>query len=544
MLKRIIPFFLLFFIVLIYTRPYFREGFFSTHDGEWAIVRMSEMQRELKDRQIPPRWADYLNHGYGYPLFSYTYPFPFYLATILRSFHFGYTDSIKIIFVGSVFLSALFMFLLGREISGDLGGFLASTFYIVAPFRLVDLYVRGSIGESLSLAIFPMLCFFSLRYILKPDVWKLIITAIILGILILSHNIMALIFFPLWVIFLYTAVISYYEDVKVYSWKYFLPVILLGLGLSAYFFIPALLEKNFVELSRIKLADLSKNFINLRDYLLSPWSYDKPSSQLGWAHILGAILGFIGVILSPEIIRRKYLPMTIYIFSGILIIVFFAHPFSSDFWNVPPLAWLDFPWRLLTPLAFFLALAACLLSIHKVTKVIGVVLVLFTVLLSIGFAKPAKIINHPDIYYVTNDATTTSMDELMPLWVSNSKKPKDRYKEKVEVEKGKGTISNLDFNSKIIRFQLVSQTPVTVKVNTIYFPGWVFQVDENNVELNFGGLDGLMRFDLGPGKYQIIGRFTETNIRLFSDIISLISIAVIICLLFYSILTAFRKKPV
>ena len=27
--------------------PYFKTGFFPTHDGEWAVIRLSDMYREI-----------------------------------------------------------------------------------------------------------------------------------------------------------------------------------------------------------------------------------------------------------------------------------------------------------------------------------------------------------------------------------------------------------------------------------------------------------------------------------------------------------------
>lgn len=75
MLKRTIL--ILLFFTFLFTFPFFKSGYFATQDGEWAIVRLAEMGRELRDIQIPPRWSDFLNHGYGYPLFLFTYPFPY-----------------------------------------------------------------------------------------------------------------------------------------------------------------------------------------------------------------------------------------------------------------------------------------------------------------------------------------------------------------------------------------------------------------------------------------------------------------------------------
>jgi hypothetical protein len=318
-------------------------------------------------------------------------------------------------------------------------------------------------------------------------------------------------------------------------------MIILGLGLSAYFFVPALLEKQYVALSQMKLADISENFIRIPDYLISRWSYEKPSYQLGWAHILGAILGLIGAFLAKDIYRKKYYPIAIFIITSISLLVFFAHPYSAEFWNVPPLVWIDFPWRLLTPLAFFIALASTFLSIHRNTQIIGGILLVITVLLSLGFAKPKEYINKPDVYYATNDATTTSMDELMPIWVLN--KPQARYKgSKVELEKPKGTIYNLIYNSHSIKFRVLSERANTLLVNTVYFPGWKFFLRGEQVPINYKNSDGLIRLEIPAGNHLVEGKFTETPVRFWSNIISLTSFIVLISLLLYSIISRFKPK--
>ncbi len=543
-MRRFLPFIVILIVVLLYTKPYFRTGFFATQDGEWSIVRLAEMQREIKDLQVPPRWSDYLNHGYGYPLFSFTYPAPFYIGILFRLVHIGLTDSIKIIFVASVFFSAIFMFLLGRELAGDYAGFLSAVFYTVAPFRLVDLYVRGSIGESLSLAIFPLLFYLSLKYVLKPTSVKMVLCSFVLAFMILAHNIMALVFFPFWIVFLYVSVISYYEDIKLYSWRYFLPMILLGLGLAAYFYIPALLEKNYLILSQIKLADVSQNFIRLPDFLLSPWSWgDKPSFQLGWAHILAGILGFISLMVSSEIDRKKYMPLAIFIISSIAVLIFFAHPFSADFWSAPPLSWLDFPWRLLTPLAFFLAMSSIFLSTHKNTRIIGGILVVVTVIFSLNFAHPDVYINKPDVYYATNDATTTSKDELMPIWVKE--KPENRYTgPKAILAKAKSTLYNLQYNSHEISFRTITEQPNTVTINTIYFPGWKFYVGGVEVPIDYrSSPQGLITVNVPVGNKLVEGKFTETPVRFWSDMISLFSLSAAAVLLLRSLVLRLIKRP-
>ena len=79
--------------------PYFQAGYFPTHDGEWAVVRLADMFRTIRDLQIPARYSGELNFGYGYPLFNFAYPMPYYLGILMYMLGAGFVDTIKILFV-------------------------------------------------------------------------------------------------------------------------------------------------------------------------------------------------------------------------------------------------------------------------------------------------------------------------------------------------------------------------------------------------------------------------------------------------------------
>src|SRR3989344_5590527 len=98
MKKIILPFIFSFLISIPILLPYFHAGYFPTHDGQWAVVRLADMYRTVKDLQIPARYSGYLNAGYGYPLFNFAYPFPYYVGLIPLSLGFGFVGSIKILF--------------------------------------------------------------------------------------------------------------------------------------------------------------------------------------------------------------------------------------------------------------------------------------------------------------------------------------------------------------------------------------------------------------------------------------------------------------
>jgi len=128
-------FFVLLFSLFVII-PFFQKGYFPTHDGEWAVVRLSDMYREVKDMQIPPRISGNLNFGYGYPLFNFAYPFPYYTGLILIALGVGLVNSIKILFGLSVIASSIIMYFLASRLWVDRhSGVVSSLLYIYLPKR-------------------------------------------------------------------------------------------------------------------------------------------------------------------------------------------------------------------------------------------------------------------------------------------------------------------------------------------------------------------------------------------------------------------------
>src|SRR3989344_5162280 len=137
--------------------PFFRRGYFESHDGEWMVIRFSAFHQTLSSGQFPVRFVDRLNNNYGYPVLNFLYPLPFYFAEIPKVLGFGFVNSIKIIFVVSTVASVVIMFWALTQVFSKEAGFAGAALYLFAPYRFVDLYVRGSIGENLAFAIIPLI---------------------------------------------------------------------------------------------------------------------------------------------------------------------------------------------------------------------------------------------------------------------------------------------------------------------------------------------------------------------------------------------------
>ncbi|MDO8659114.1 MAG: hypothetical protein Q7K54_00765 [Candidatus Parcubacteria bacterium] len=517
--------------------PFFHPGYFPTHDGEWAVVRLTDMFRILRDFQFPARYSENLNFGYGYPLFNFVYPLPYYLGIFIYMFGLGFVGAIKTLFIGSVLLSAMFMFLASRALwKSTWAGIISAMLYIYFPYRMVDLYVRGSVGESLAFILFPLLFYLAVKLIARSSLLLIVSVAISIASLIMTHNIMTVLFMPLYIVFILIQILL--RDKK--AIKPFFISIVLGFGLSAFFWIPALFEKGNILLSQTPIASRNLYFVTFKQFIFSRWGYGVPtdpngfSYQLGPAHLAVIIIVALYSIFALIKSKKHLIGHSVKIAGSLTIIVafyiFLLFKPSDFLWkNTPLLSEINYPWIVLGILGFLISLSAGFLCRQRMGRCAMVFLSIIAVLTVFPYAKPQYYINRGDNYYLTNNATTTSSGELMPLWVK--KIPVQRWKEKIEIINGEGVLRDISYNSKMLKFSIDALSQSTIRVNTIYYPGWNVLVDGINVPISYANEKGAMDISVNSGNHIVRMNFGETQLRLISDIISLASIAMLLLLI-------------
>jgi len=521
--------------------PYLNKGYFPTHDGEWAVVRMGDMFRSVRDYQIPVRYSGNLNFGYGYPLFNFAYPGPYYVGTAFHLLNIGFVDSVKLLFVFSVIFSALGMFFLSRELwRNNIAAAISAIFYVYLPYRIVDLYARGSIGESLSFVCFPFILFFLSRLLNNiSSKFYLSFSIVTYAILIITHNIMAVLFTPVLIIFIAIKLLSQKE-------KPFLKTILffiLSYGLSAFFWLPALLEKSNILLSKTPIADRSIYFVTIKDLIFPKWGYGLPNNpdgfsyQIGLSHI-AVVLTAIGIVIfilwkKRELLKKLSTKFAFAFSVTTIALILLMFSFTAPLWKIMPLLKeINYPWTLLAVIGFIISLLSGFLWLqNKFIKYLIVILSLITVVSVTPFAKPESYFDKGDGYYLTNEATTTSSQELMPLWVKDF--PTSKSEQKIEIISGNGQVSNIVFSSNKGSFALDLNTKSLVRVNTIYYPGWEVKSDGLPTSISYNNSKGVIEFIVASGKHNVELFFSETPIRLLANIITLLSLLILLILFFF-----------
>lgn len=532
-MNRLQNFFLIFFIGLVLSFPivfpYFNSQYFPTHDGEWAVVRAAEMFRELRDMQLPPRFSQALNFGYGYPLFNFAYPGPYYITTFIHALGFNFITSVKIIFAVSVPLSFYGMYLFSSSVfKKKAAGIISGTLYLYLPYRMVDLYVRGSIGESISFVLFPFI-FWALYSVVirKHTLPYVLLGSIFTYALIVSHNIMSVYFGILFLTFLVGSIVAGKIKGVVFS----LVTIIWGGLLSAYFIVPALFEKQFIKLSQVPIADRNLYYVTFEKLFLSKWGYGTPTEGSAFPYLIGAPQ-FIGVFSVFTFRGKKNSFEKILIVSFLTVLIFFIFmmfPVSGFLWRLPLLSEINYPWTLLLPISFLTCFLTGAVTLIKRGIWIGILLVVISIGLYFPFAKPSELVDRNDVYYITNEATTTSSQELMPLWVEEY--PIQRFNEKVEMT-GDNYATNIHYDSKNISFVAEMKTSGIVTINTIYYPGWKAYTGSTMLPISYKNSRGLMQISLPEGSHNVALHFSETPLRLSADVISIVALLTYFGMLF------------
>jgi uncharacterized membrane protein len=227
-----------------------QPGFFVSDDGEWMIIRLTAFHQALATGQFPVRFAFRLNHGYGYPIFNFAYPGGFYLGEVFHLLGFSFVNSVKLVLGMSLILGGLFSFHWLKEKFSFKAAFLGGLVYVYAPYFLWDVYKRGSMGEVLALGLLP----FFLWAVEKKDwLWG----GLAYGLLVVSHNVLA---------FILTPVLVLYALLSAYSWQKIVKALFLGLGLTAFFWLPAIRESGLTVLSQTVVGDPLAHFV--KDFYL------------------------------------------------------------------------------------------------------------------------------------------------------------------------------------------------------------------------------------------------------------------------------------
>jgi hypothetical protein len=538
---------LLFFLTLFSCYSLIRAGFFPMQDDLQAF-RVHQMLRCLEDFQLPCRWVPDMGYQFGYPQFNFYGPSVFYLGAIFHLLGLQIIDSVKLLFILGFVVSAGSMYLFLKDFLGRVPALVGATLFLFAPFRAVQVYVRGSLNEFWAVAIFPLLFWASYNLIKKKNKVYSVFLALSLALLLITHNLMAMIFLPILGVWIVSLLILEKDRSMI---PQLLGSVVLGIILASFYILPMVGERQFVHVESMLggYFDYRQHFVNLQQLFFSNY-FGYGSSVLGPNDDLSLSVGIVqwlaalsGVILALVGLRKRSPVSVLVLILGVmeLGVVFLMHQKSSFIWErLNLLVWLQFPWRFLADSTFLLsvmgAAAVFLIKDKKLMTIAAGIIIAGVVVFEASFFQPKAWFDLSDQQKFSGNLwekqLTISIFDYLPNYAVLP--PNKKAPEVPEVMDGQAEVKNYQKGSNFQKGEITVSQPASIRLPLFDFPGMEVKVDGQNVPHRHDDCRGeeyclgLISFNLPEGQHQIEARLTDTPVRSMGNALSLIGLAALL----------------
>lgn len=530
--RKVNLFFLLILISILPIVSIFRIGTYESGDLSLHTQRLMSFYNLIFNYHLIPRWTPEFNAGYGDPHFLFSYFLPYFISSVFHFLGFSFLTSVKLLLALSFVLSGVTMYFWVKEELGKKSGFVAGIFYLFAPYHLVDLHFRVSIAETLSFAFLPLSLLGAKKIIEERNRRWLIVLSLTVGLLILSHQAISIMFMPL--LTAYSILVWFRKNnKKVTDLIYCSSSIIIGLLISSFYWLPIIFLAKFTQQG---FNPTVISFPNPPDLLHSPWRFGllfqghqgELSYLVGYTQLFVIIFALYFAI-KNKLNKYKNLLVLFLVVLGILL--FMILPISRSIWeNTPFLKYSQFSTRLLVLVAVCTSLIAGVV-VKKINKN-WLIIVLCFLTISYTILNWGNRGTIPAIKdeYLKNEFSikpdVSGLEPSSPIWADlNKSKLRVKPKSNIEIVKGNATILEV-LHSPINHLYLIyAKSNVEIKENTLFFPGWTVKANDNPVSINYKNPDfpGVITFKLEKGDYSVNVKFTDLPIIYFSKFLSLFS---------------------
>jgi len=314
----------------------------------------------------------------------------------------------------------------------------------------------------------------------------------------------------------------------------------LGLGLSAFFWLPAIREMGYTSVSGqvSETANFMDHFVCIGQLWSSLWGYggsvagcvDGMSFMLGKWHLIIAFFGIIGWF----IVRPKEGKTVFAVGLAIALLgTFFVTSYSRVVWQIlPGFGYVQYPWRFLALSGFGLSLVGGLVVLYIPNGWwrTGIALIVAVWILGMNakwftpqytYSKMSSDFeNSQDIKWRVSKIS----DEYLPFDIV---RPKDASQVVFDTIREADGLTVSKHKDTAIWEQIVVEATRSsdVVINKAYFPGWRYYV--NNREVSPHIVQGLPRVSISEGRSVIDIKFTDTPVRTIANLISLGSLMIV-----------------
>lgn len=502
--------------------PFFLLGLPSGHDFEFHLNSWMEVVHQWKQGVLYPRWADLAHFGYGEARFVFYPPASWLLGAALGAVLPWKLVPGVYIWI-ALTLSGSSMFLLARRWLDRGNAIFAAALYAANPYYIVLVYWRSAYAELLAGALLPLLLLFILR--LEEEAWR---AAIPLGLVVAAAWLTnapsaVMVSYSLLLLVVVNAVARRSPGLLLYGGV----AALMGLGLAAFYILPAAYEQKWVDISQVLSLGVRPQDNFLFTHIADPFHYR-----------FNLLMSFVAcgefAVLAAAIVgsRRKRHQegwWSLAAWAAVSSLLMFS--FTLFLWEyLPKLRFVQLTWRWLLCLNVALALLVIMAWRQWWARLLAYAF-MFAVL---GFVwqrvQPPWWDHASDIALIENSVASGTgyegTDEYVPVDGDAYEINKTARKATLD---GPGTaqIRVLEWDTERKIFLADVSEPTRLALHLFYYPAWKVEVNGHGVEPESRDVTGQMLVPLAPGKNEVWITFMRTWDRALGVWISIASLFVV-----------------
>lgn len=525
-------------------------------DGIQHVCRLIGTYQTIKSGEMLPMIMSNLCNNFGYSWNIFYSPLTAYAPLIFKIFNFTFTNCLKIFMFAVTLLSGITMYTFMMNVTKNKNvSLLSSILYVLAPYRITDMYIRIAVAELASFVFIPII-FDGLYSVLKEEKLSFKLIWGTVG-LILTHT----------VITMYTAIICLlylvFNIKKLKSIKVIriLVISLVCILLITSFYWVGLLQHHNATSYEVFVPGRMEVGNKLEYYKTEFYQlfYTNKDQTMIYAIGLVTVLGLVLTPIAWKNVEKDYKgTYVLFLIFGIILTIMTLTFFPFE--KLPSIfKMIQFTFRLYEFTAFFFAFVAginygIIIKKFKISDVI--VLAVISTLLLIPYKSKLEyeLSTNEDrliegVRVTENTGRVHAGMASMEYLPSKAFKVLNTYianrKDEPIIMSGEAEILNYNKNGTNLEFELANmkskkeadnqnnktEAELTIELPYIYYLG--YRVYANGGEFEYAESDnGFVQIKINPALYEqnvkINVRYTGTNEMIVASAISIISAMIIV----------------
>lgn len=525
-------------------------------DGIQHVCRLIGTYQTIKSGEMLPMIMSNLCNNFGYSWNIFYSPLTAYAPLIFKIFNFTFTNCLKIFMFAVTLLSGITMYTFMMNVTKNKNvSLLSSILYVLAPYRITDMYIRIAVAELASFVFIPII-FDGLYSVLKEEKLSFKLIWGTVG-LILTHTVITMYMAIICLLYLVFN-IKKLKSIKIIR---ILVISLVCILLVTSFYWVGLLQHHNATSYEVFVPGRMEVGNKLEYYKTEFYQLFHTNKDQTMIYAIGLVT-VLGLVLTPiawknveKDYKRTYVLFLIFgIILTIMTLTFFPFEKLPSIFKM-----IQFTFRLYELTAFFFAFVAginygIIIKKFKISDVI--VLAVISTLLLIPYKSKLEyeLSTNEDrliegVRVTENTGRVHAGMASMEYLPSKAFKVLNTYianrKDEPIITNGEAEILNYSKNRTNLEFELANmkskqeadnknnktEAGLTIELPYIYYLG--YRVYANGSEIEYAESDnGFVQIKINPALYEqnvkINMKYTGTNEMIVASVISIVSAMIIV----------------